>query len=292
MNESATAAVTLDNGVRLHALQTGAVAIHRSQARGKGRGARRRIAVFTDREWTTFLPIIAWAIEHPEGLFFVDTGETAMTSEPSYLPRLHPYYRFAVKFDVSPEQEIGVLAREAGLDPEEATQLILTHLHTDHAGGLHHFEGVPTLVDGVELRAGTGFAGRMRGYLPHRWPEGFSPAEITYEAEPIAGFERSLTVTSDSSVVVIPTPGHSPGHLSILVRDGTRRQVLLAGDAAYEQAALLEGVIDGVGPDETQALDTNRRLRDLVAAAPTVVLPTHDPGSIARMMALEAAQMG
>jgi N-acyl homoserine lactone hydrolase len=122
--------------LQIHLLQTGLVRIKSAQRRRRLGGLAR---VILDRTWTEWLPIYAWAIEHPEGAIVVDTGETARTSEPDYFPQWHPYYRFAVRMDVTPEQEIGPQLRRIGLEPEEVRTLVLTHFHSDHTGGLHHF---------------------------------------------------------------------------------------------------------------------------------------------------------
>ncbi len=69
--------------IRIHLLQTGVVQIKSAQSRRRRGGLVRALM---DRTWTEWLPIYAWAIEHPEGPIVVDTGETARTSEPGYFP--------------------------------------------------------------------------------------------------------------------------------------------------------------------------------------------------------------
>ena len=62
--------------IRIHAIRTGSVAIKECQRVGRGTGqVGRQISILTDKEWTEPLPIYAWAIEHPEGVIVVDTGE-------------------------------------------------------------------------------------------------------------------------------------------------------------------------------------------------------------------------
>ena len=121
--------------MKIHAIQTGTVQIKVSQRVGRGRGSMRLVNTLLDRSWTEPLPIYAWAIETAEGVIVVDTGETVRTREPGHIPGWHPYFRLAVWFDIAPEQEIGPQLRQIGIRPGDVRTVILTHLHTDHAGG-------------------------------------------------------------------------------------------------------------------------------------------------------------
>ena len=58
------------------------MAIKERQRAGKGRGPARLVVTLADRRFTPPLPILAWLVEHPEGLIVVDTGETARALEP------------------------------------------------------------------------------------------------------------------------------------------------------------------------------------------------------------------
>ena len=155
--------------MKVHTIQTGTVAVKSRQREGLGRGARRLASTFLDRRWTDPLPILAWAIEHSEGLIVVDTGETARTSQPGYFPRWHPYFRTGLREWVTQEEEVGPQLGRLGLSPREVRGVVLTHLHTDHAGGLHHFPNSQILVSRVELEKASGRMGRARGdVLPGR----------------------------------------------------------------------------------------------------------------------------
>src|SRR5687767_9775533 len=87
--------------MRIHAIQTGTVEIKRNQVAGKGAGPIRQLNVLLGSEWTAPLPVLAWVIEHAEGLLVVDTGETALTANRGYFPRWHPYYRSSVRLVVA-----------------------------------------------------------------------------------------------------------------------------------------------------------------------------------------------
>jgi glyoxylase-like metal-dependent hydrolase (beta-lactamase superfamily II) len=269
--------------MKIHGIQTGKVRIKASQRVGRGRGALRQLHVLFDRAWTDWLPIYAWAIETAEGAIVVDTGETARTAQPGYFPRWHPYFWLAVELQVAPDQEIGRQLRDLSIDPLDVRKVVLTHLHTDHAGGLEHFPRAEILVSEVEYRAAVGFPGRVRGYLPHRWPGWFQPRFIEFKASSAcAPFERYCPVTTDGSLVIVPTPGHTPGHISVIASaDGIK--FFLAGDTTYTQEALRKQKIDGVSPDAAVALRTIQTILGYANANPTVYLPSHDPESIDRL---------
>jgi len=212
----------------------------------------------------------------------VDAGETARTSEPGWFPRWQPYFRLAVRFEVRPEEEIGPRMRALGLDPGDVRHVVLTHLHTDHVAGVGEFTNAEVIAGRADWDLAQGFAGKTRGYLPHRWPSHIEPRLVDLPAEPHGPFERSMEVAS--GVRIVATPGHSPRHQSVLVEDGETR-LLLAGDTSYDQQCMLDGAVDGVSPDAETALDTLRRIREACREAPTVYLPSHDPESVARLEA-------
>ena len=165
-----------DRSMKIHAIQTGSVRIKRAQAVGQGRGIRRQLAIFTEHEWTDGLPTYAWAIEHPEGLIVVDTGQGSHLLDHAKL--LHPYLRWEVAFRIEREQEIGPQLRALGVGPRDVRRVILTHLHVDHDGGLAHFKDAEIHVARGEIKKASGWMGTMRGHLPNRWPAWFEPVPL------------------------------------------------------------------------------------------------------------------
>jgi glyoxylase-like metal-dependent hydrolase (beta-lactamase superfamily II) len=234
-----------------------------------------------DEQWTEWLPIYAWAIEQGDRVVLVDTGETARVHERGYHPLWHPFYRRAVRFSVSPEDELGPQLRELGIAKSDISCVILTHLHTDHAGGMRHVVGCRTLVHDGELQRGRGMMGRLNGYLPHRWPKWWQPEPLRFRRNAIGPFEESADVTGNGEILVIPTPGHTPWHVSVLVEGPP--SVLLAGDTSYSQDLLIENKVDGVSPDENVSRETLQRIRDLARERPLVYCPSHDPESADRL---------
>ncbi len=202
-------------------------------------------------------------------------------------PRWNPYFRLGVRAWVRPEEEIGERLRALGLPPAEVRWLVLTHLHTDHAGGLAHFPTAEILVTQTEYAAAAGVRGQARGYLPQHLPTWFAPHLVRFDDGPVGPFPRSHRLTRAGDVLLVPTPGHTDGHQSVIVREGDAA-LFLAGDASYTEHLMREGAVDGVAPHETADRATLERIQRYTRAVPTVYLPSHDPDAVARLAARQA----
>lgn len=266
--------------MKLYAVQTGSVRIKTAQVEGRGRGLRRRLGIFVDPQWTEWLPTYAWVIDHREGVIVVDTGQGAHLLDTAR--SLHPYVRWEVQFQIERDQEIGPQLRALGMPPRDVKRVVLTHLHIDHDGGLAHFPQSEILVSRGELQTASGWAGRLRGYLPNRWPSGFNPAPLDLVAEPFGPFATSRRLTDAGDVIAVGTPGHTADHVSVIVEDQAITY-FLAGDASYDERLMLAGKIDGVAADDNVAGATLRAIREFAAGRRVVYLPTHDPDSARRL---------
>jgi N-acyl homoserine lactone hydrolase len=271
--------------MRIHILECGRVRIKRSQTAGVGQGLARRVRPLIDREWTDWLPIHAYAIEHAEGVIVVDAGGNAGLMR---LPQWHPYFRFAVRFDIDREQEIGPRLKALGIGARDVKTVLLTHLHIDHDGGLGDFPEAKVLVAAGELAAASGIRGKLGGYLPQRWPRSFDPKPLPMQDASLGPFPQSACITCDGAIRVIPTHGHTPHHVSVVAETEGGR-IIFTGDATYSEENFRAGVIDGVAPDDGQARASLTRLTTLDAERPTLILPAHDTTSPLRLAAWEAA---
>ena len=268
--------------MKIHAIQTGTVEVKKNQVIGKGPNAVRLINVLFGTTWVEPIPIYAWAIEHKEGVIVVDTGETARTSEPGYFPRWQPYYKFAVRFHVKPEQEIGTQLKQIGITTKDVRKVILTHMHTDHAGGLHHFPESRIYINMPEYNRTFGLQGQILGYIPQRMPTWLSPIAMVFDKKGFGSFQKFWDVTSSGDVKVVATEGHTPAHISVIVVIDDIHY-FLAGDTSYSEENLLQKIADGVSPDPDQAIDTMRNILSFASRYPTVYLPSHDARSEIRL---------
>jgi N-acyl homoserine lactone hydrolase len=260
--------------MKIHALSTGAVRIKKAMEYGRGPGPLRQVNTLLGRTFTGSLPIHVWVVEHPEGVIVVDTGERAGA----------PALPFA-RFEVAPADEIGPQLRQLGIAPADVRVVVLTHLHGDHMDGVGHFAGKDILVNEGEYRYIRSLQGRFNSAVGGQvWPAGFAPKTFAFQPEALGPFARSYALTAAGDVLAVPTPGHTPGHSSIIVRkDGV--SYFLAGDTSYSQTQLLAGRVDGVSPNAGQARRTMGAILRYAAEHPTVYLPSHDPESAARLAA-------
>jgi glyoxylase-like metal-dependent hydrolase (beta-lactamase superfamily II) len=270
--------------MKIHAIQTGTVAVKKSQRDGtRGRGTMRLVNTMLDDQWTEPLPIFAWVVEHPEGILVIDTGETSRVSQRGYFPWWHPYYKLGVKEWVDEPDEIGYQLMNVGIEPEDVRWVIMTHLHTDHAGGMSHFPNADFIISREEYQHASGLMGLLRGYLPNRWPDWLRPNFVDFRPAEVGTFSESLTLTKAGDVMIVPTPGHTPGHMSVILQENGY-SYFFAGDTSYTEQTMLNQVVDGVTPDPETARVTLDRILRFVQQANTIYLPSHDPDSANRLM--------
>jgi glyoxylase-like metal-dependent hydrolase (beta-lactamase superfamily II) len=221
------------------------------------------------------LPIFCYVVEHAEGIIVVDTGIPADANAPIWFPPWMRLVQRAALFRMEPEEEIGPQLQRHGLAIEDVRWVVLTHLHQDHDGGLHHFPKARIIVSRAEWNAARGLKGRLAGYLNQRWPEWLAPELVEFSSGPYGPFPGSHALTARGDVQLVPTPGHSAGHLSVLVEE-EGHIVCMAGDASYSQELLLADCIDGVATDPVAQRLSHKRLLQLAGATPLVYLPAHE----------------
>jgi N-acyl homoserine lactone hydrolase len=194
------------------------------------------------------VPIIAFLVEHPTaGLILIDTGfhgSVADRTSPERSRNLGPIGRLLARdVQMRPEQTVAAQLRAREIDPAEVSLIVMTHLHFDHASALADFPDAMVLVSEPEWQSASGRGGALRGYSVAQLDP--RPSYLTLDfsaatARARGAFAQTLDVLGDGSITLAFTPGHSRGHLSVILRLSSR-EALIAGDAIYTMATLRDG---------------------------------------------------
>jgi glyoxylase-like metal-dependent hydrolase (beta-lactamase superfamily II) len=183
-----------------------------------------RYRLRADEVKTTQLSIAAYLVVHPRGTLLWDTGAIP---DDSWTPTGGPVVRRLVLSNAAPRQvtvRAPILAQlaAAGYQPAGITYLALSHYHWDHVANANAFAAATWLVSRVEREA----------MLP-------APPREPPQPSAFAGLQNTKFVTlpagdhdvfGDGTVVVKPSPGHTPGHLVLYVRLAKTGGVVLSGD--------------------------------------------------------------
>jgi glyoxylase-like metal-dependent hydrolase (beta-lactamase superfamily II) len=213
------------------------------------------------------VPIPFFFIRHPEGNVVIDGGsplEVARDARAYWGP-------LADEWDVrmSKQQHSAAQLQRLGVEPDSIRYVVQTHLHIDHTGALGHFPHATVLVHARELKAARGAEPPVASaYLPRD----YASPEIPWE---LVNGERDLY--EDGRVRLLETPGHSAGHMSVLLRLDGAGAVLLTADAAdntaqWKSKAPLRGLFS-----REQAEQSLERLRAVAHDNRALIVFGHDP---------------
>ncbi|HEY0130698.1 MAG TPA: N-acyl homoserine lactonase family protein, partial [Allosphingosinicella sp.] len=189
------------------------------------------------------VPVPAFLIRHPSaGAILVDTG-------------LHPsvasdarenFGSLGTRFghpSLEPGEDVPAQLRKRGLEPSEVPIVVMTHLHLDHSSAISEFPNSTFVVSEAEWKAAAqGPSPLMNGYRRAHFDYAFDYRTIDFDRDNIdsyASFGRTFDLFADGSIHLAFTPGHSPGHMSIVCRLA-EHDFVIGGDLVYMLAQLEE----------------------------------------------------
>ena len=265
----------------VHEITTGYVEQHKEHRYGTSKPLM--WWVLTSKSWVR-APITSYAIEHRDGLVLFDTGvDPALVSDPDYISS--PIGRFILnkvfRFHVGPEDALDKQLEAVNLATADVSKVVVSHLHFDHIGGIAHVPQAELLVSNADWQ-------RLNAPNPERdWflrehielpGANWQPIEFEPTDDPLlAAFGVCYDCMGDGSMILLPTPGHTPGSMSMLVRSQGLPPLLFVGDLTYELDPLRNDQVPGIG-DAEQLKASFAKVRELNEALPDlVVIPSHDP---------------
>jgi N-acyl homoserine lactone hydrolase len=194
------------------------------------------------------IPVPAYLLEHPQaGLVLVDTGMHASLAQRHSRERvrnLGPVGSVMSRHTIMrTEQTAAAQLLALGIDTADVSLIVMTHLHFDHASALCDFPNATVLVDEREWRAAWARGSSLSGYSTSQLDPRPQYRMIDFTAASVLAsgpFERAVDVFGDGALTLVSTPGHTAGHLSLIVRTQAR-EVLLSADAAYTLGTIRAG---------------------------------------------------
>ena len=114
---------------------------------------------------------------------------------------------------------------ELGIKPEQVTRIAFSHTHMDHVGNANMFTSATLYIQQAEYDAAFGTESAKFGFVATQYDK--------LRASPVVKLNGDYDIFGDGSVLILSTPGHTPGHQSLLVRLPRTGVVVLAGDAAH-----------------------------------------------------------
>lgn len=237
--------------------------------RGKERGSRR---------WLHH-PVYVYVIEHEDGPILVDTG-VAADFEKKWR---HPFYPEAMAYQPADHESFTKLLESNGYGIESFKHVVLTHLHTDHAGNAQLFEHTDAtiIVHEDELRgAVTIKGGLLRDDDISLWGvasvQGFTRNDFGFLVP-----SRATTVYADveiaNGVWVVSLPGHTWGSIGVVVWLEHSKPVLLASDAIYLADTYGHPFVGGILNQNPESWAQSAvKVRRLAERHDMTIIPGHD----------------
>lgn len=271
-----------DQAIRsVHILSTGTGEQHKEHRQGSS--LPQLWWVLMSRSWIK-VPLACFVLEHRDGLVLFDTGmDPAIKSDPNYIDSA--IGRFLLnrifRLHIGPGDALGKQLEALGFAPSAVKTAVISHLHFDHIGGIADVPQAELLVSKDEWDQLSGPHPEREWVLrEHIELPGAKWRQIDFEPtdDPLlAPFGGSYDVMGDGSMILLATPGHTPGSLSMLVRSEGKPPLLLVADLAYDTKLLMKDQIPGTG-DAAALRSSYAKVRALKEQLPDlVILVSHDP---------------
>ncbi|MCL5266088.1 MAG: N-acyl homoserine lactonase family protein [Chloroflexi bacterium] len=206
-------------------------------------------------------PVYAVYIDHPQGRILVDTG-----FDKDWVERVLPFE----KPQQSPDQTIAVQLRKLGVAPDDIDYVVNSHLHFDHCCGNRLFPNATFVMSKAELR---------HAFVPDPWERlGYDRTLVDMpgakmELLELNGYDYELV----PGVTLIETPGHSAGHLAVVVKLGSEPPIVFPVDIAWSKENLEQKQLMGLHIDPAELLHSMVKVQNIAYRLGGRIFYPHDP---------------
>ena len=220
-----------------------------------------------------------WLIKHQSEWLLWDTGvPQAALKDPrgwSTLPKLIVYH-----LDHSLTDQLA----EIGLKPGDVGRVAISHPHGDHIGNMALFPNATVVMQRAE----------------YRWiysPDGANDNvnQLMALARKLLGTPKNLQlidgdtdVFGDGSVTLVSTPGHTPGHQSLLLHLKNSGFIVLSGDVVHLEENFQKNIVPSLNADKAESLASMERVRQLMAQYKASLFINHDKSQTDKLKMIPA----
>jgi len=210
------------------------------------------------------MAVPCYLIRHPKGDLVWDAGlPDSINALPDGLPILDGLA--VAKVPVTMKSQFEAL----GLTTKDVEFFALSHGHFDHVGNVDQFSDSTFLINTLEHEFMYGGAGVAAGVVDPALVEPLRNAETIK-------FEGEYDVFDDGTVIIFPTPGHSPGHSALQVKLKNEGTVIFSGDLFHLAESRQRRIVPFVNPDREQTLNSMDVFNARVEKENAKVIIQHD----------------
>ena len=249
----ATSKVAVD----VHALQCGENNVSDLSvfSPGADRGVKKRLVV------------TCYIIQHPRGTLAWDTGlSDGIAKHRDGISVRDGVFRLKVT------KPLATSYKDLGFDPAKIDYLSISHLHPDHSGNILQFTKATILIQAKEFAAAFGNAASAHAFNPKLYPP---KSSSQYQI-----IDGDHDLFGDGSVVMLSTPGHTPGHQSLFLRTKKYGNIVLSGDLYHFAKNRKHRRVPVFNHDKEMTLKSMARLERLLKDKRANLWIQHDPDSI------------
>ncbi|MDO4401112.1 MAG: N-acyl homoserine lactonase family protein [Coriobacteriia bacterium] len=242
--------------IKIHVFHTGTVCVAPDLPFGGDNcNTIKASGVFGKKEDRLWLPVSSYLIEHPKGLFLVDTGWARAMSphgvfdKKAQIESLGSFVLYKVNQGVIPLGAcIDEQLAEMGIAARDIDAVLLTHLDCDHANGLVQVKDAKRFVVAAdEVRFASKITNRVR--YNKGWWSCVELDEIEWNATEGPAC-RSYDLLGDGSIRLINIPGHADGLFAVKVANEEGKFVLLFSDGGYASKSWQQMITSGIAADK------------------------------------------
>jgi len=205
--------------------------------------------------------------------YVIKHGDDYMVWDTGFAPGTNPN---------APKVGIADRLKELKVTPEQVKYVGISHFHGDHTGQLAPFTNATLLI-------GKGDWDQVTSPTPMQGANAAGFKSWIDEKRKVEPLTVDKDVFADGTVIVLRTPGHTPGHSSLLVRLKDMGPVLLSGDAVHFRENYESSGVPSFNFDRAATIASIERMKQLVANLKATLVIQHDMRDIGKLPAFPAA---